>query len=418
MAAASFSITNGISRNLLKPGIISLRKHIQSELNDLRRAPILLIASSSSSESMNLKTVSDSCQLIKFTFGQQFGLRTVPTVVSSAFPTKESLQETLELMRRTGASTVVSVGSGAAMDLAKAVQTNHGEKSNSGVNNNRLILVPTTYGGVLAAGSSHSLLLDNDNETLVPYPRNYQNIDIGNIPAITTSTTVSTLDYNNYMEPVNDAKFDELLYAVSAILLDSGLRKSSHPTLSMLLQKTIDLISLRNNNSWSDNTNFLEANTSTLSESMPLITNLLYQSAGLLSCGLGSGDFEDDDRSISIALGSSLIPTIFPETHPLSFIGGLVPGLCHYHSHISTRDQSNANVNKQLKKLVELLQQRPSEGGMNPPPSLETRDESLTGFSIPDMALSHIQSNQAVWEPFDVPDDVLMNVLQHSLKEQ
>mmetsp|Transcript_52377 Transcript_52377/g.56831 ORF Transcript_52377/g.56831 Transcript_52377/m.56831 type:complete len:413 (+) Transcript_52377:35-1273(+) len=412
MAAAPFSITNGISRNLLKPGIISLRTHIQSELSDLRRAPILLITSRSQS-SPNLKTVSDSCQLIQFTFGQQFCLRTVPTVISSAFPTKESLQETLELMRRTGASTVVSVGSGAAMDLAKAVQANHEEKRNNGVNNNRLILVPTTYGGVLAAGSSHSLLLDNENETLVPYPRNNQNIDTGNIPAI---TTVSTLDYNKYMEPVNDAKFDELLYAVSAILLDSGLRKRSHPTLSMLLQKTIDLISLRNNNSWSDNTNCSEATTTTLSEAMPLITNLLYQSAGLLSCGIGAGDFEEDDRSITIALGSSLIPTIFPETHPLSFIAGLIPGLCHYHSDISTRDQSNTDVKKRLQKLVELLQQRPPEGGMNPPPSLETRDESLKGFSIPDMALSHIQSNQAVWEPFDVPDDVLMNVLQHSLK--
>ncbi|MGK3735521.1 MAG: hypothetical protein ACI90V_002362 [Bacillariaceae sp.] len=406
MAATS----NRVSRTLLSPGITSLRKYLKSELNDLRRAPILLIASSSTSESVNLKSVTDSCQWMKFTLGQEFRLRTIPTTISSAFPTKESLQETMELMRRTGASTVVSVGSGAAMDLAKAVQTDLEEKRNDdddddgGYNSNRMILVPTTYSGILAAGTSHSLLLDNDEETLVPYPRNYQNIDVGS-----RVTTVGTLDIKNYMEPVDDAKFDVLLYAVSAILLDAGLRKSSHPNLLKLLHKTIDLITLRNSNSNKDMT--------TLSEAIPELTNLLYQSGGLISYGLGSGDLEEDDRSVTIALGSSLIPTIFPETHPISFIAGLVPGLCHYHSCTSTGDHINDDVKEQLQKLVEILQQRPSEEGMHPPPSLSTKDESLQGFSIPDMALSHIQSNQHTWKPLDVPDDVLMNVLQHSLKK-
>ena len=62
-------------------------------------------------------------------------------------------------------------------------------------------------------------------------------------------------------------------------------------------------------------------------------------------------------------------------------------------------------------------QQRPMEGGMRPPPSLVPRDESLQGFTIPDIALSHIQSNQVAWKPIDVPDDVMLQVLQHSLKE-
>jgi hypothetical protein len=406
MAATS----NHVSRTLLSPGITSLRKYLKSEINDLRRAPILLIASSSTSESVNLKSVADSCQWMKFTLGQEFRLRTIPTTISSAFPTKESLQETMELMRRTGASTVVSVGSGAAMDLAKAVQADLEEKRSdddggNSSNSNRMILVPTTYSGILAAGTSHSLLLDNDEETLVPYPRNYQNIDVGS-----RVTTVGTLDIKNYMESVDDAKFDLLLYAVSAILLDSGLRKSSHPNLLMLLHKTIDLITLRNNNSNKDTT-------TTLSETIPELTNLLYQSGGLISYGLGSGDLEEDDRSITIALSSSLIPTIFPETHPISFIAGLVPGLCHYYSCASTGDHRNNDVEEHLLKLVEILQQQPSEDGMHPPPSLSTKDESLQGFSIPDMALSHIQSNQHTCKPLDVPDDVLMNVLQHSLKK-
>jgi len=33
------------------------------------------------------------------------------------------------------------------------------------------------------------------------------------------------------------------------------------------------------------------------------------------------------------------------------------------------------------------------------------------------MALPHIKSNQDVWEAMDAPNDILMHVLQHSLKK-
>ena len=424
MAAASITRVANISRNLLTPGIASLRSYLQSELDVLRRAPILLISSEVGASSSNLKPVADSCQWVKFTLGQQFSMRTVPTTISSAFSTNESLQQTLELMQRTGASSVVSVGSGAAMDLAKAVQANLSSSSlDDQKNNNPLILVPTTYSGLLAAGASHSLFLDGDEETLVPLPRSHQQILVTPDVA-STSTTVATLDPQKYMENLDDAKFDVLLYAVSAILLDAGSRKSRHPSLPILLQATIDLISLRNNSGSDDaNSSAISANEQLLA-AIPSLTNLLYQSAGLLSYGLSDSFLEEDNRSITIALGSSLIPTLFPETHPISFIASLVPGLCHYYSEQrqqqpvkSNSDNDDDNVNDKLRTLVQQLQEQTSEEGMRPPPSLVTQDESLQGFSIPDMALSHIQSNQAVWKPSDVPDDMLMQVLQHSLKQ-
>jgi hypothetical protein len=49
-------------------------------------------------------------------------------------------------------------------------------------------------------------------------------------------------------------------------------------------------------------------------------------------------------------------------------------------------------------------------------PQLTVADESLEGFSVPDMALSHIQSNQIVWKSFDVPDATLTEILKHSMK--
>eukprot|EP00532_Pseudo-nitzschia_australis_P002236 CAMPEP_0168195440 /NCGR_PEP_ID=MMETSP0139_2-20121125/19849_1 /TAXON_ID=44445 /ORGANISM="Pseudo-nitzschia australis, Strain 10249 10 AB" /LENGTH=400 /DNA_ID=CAMNT_0008119279 /DNA_START=50 /DNA_END=1252 /DNA_ORIENTATION=+ len=395
-----------VSRNILTPGLASLRSYLQSELNVLRKAPILLISSEVGASSSKLKPVADSCQWVKFTLGQQFGMRTVPTTISSAFPTKDSLEQTLELMQRTGASSIVSVGSGSAIDLAKAVATT------VQVDQERktpLILVPTTYSGLVAAGSSHSLFLDGNEDTLVPLPHRHQQI-IATADGSSTYATVSTLDPQKYMENLDEDKFDVLLYAISAILLDAGSRKSTYPSLPTLLQATIDLISLRNSPGWDQNEQLLAA--------IPSLTNLLYQSAGSVSYGLSDGFEEEDNRSITIALASSLIPTLFPEIHPISFIASLVPGLCHYYSiQGETVTNDNEKVNDKFRTLVQQLQEQSSGRGMGPPPSLETRDESLQGFSIPDMAVSHIQSNQAVWKPLDVPDDVLVQVLQHSLKQ-
>ena len=156
----------------------------------------------------------------------------------------------------------------------------------------------------------------------MPLPQSHREITATKpYGASTHATVVSILESHKYMEDLDARKLDELLYAVSAILLDAGLRKSTHPSLPILLQGTISVISQRINNE------------TALETLIPSLMNLLYQSAGLLSYGLSSDGFdEEDNRSISIALASSLIPTLFPETHPTSFIASLVPGICRYYS--------------------------------------------------------------------------------------
>ena len=409
-----------LSRTLLARGSKSLRNYLQSELQTLKQTPVLLIGSEAGASSAKLKPVADSCRWVKFTLGQEFSMRTVPMTISSAFPTRDSLEQTLELMQRTGASSVVSVGSGAAMDLGKAVRATLDDTSDECAKKTPLILVPTTYGGVLASGASHSLFLDNDEETLVPLPTSHRAIlDSSDGACGSSHATISTLEAQTYMEPLDATKFDELIYAVSVILLDAGLRESNHPSLPMLLQNTIDLISLRNNEIDFDSEGIIRQ------ELVSPLNDLLYQSAGLLSYGLSNGFEEEDNRSIPIALGSSLIPTLFPEMHPTSFMASLVPGICHLHSdqqqqqQQQQQSQNNKGNSENLisTTLVDLLKQQFSgRNSMMPPPSLVPRDESLQGFAVPDMALSHIQSNQAVWEPLDFPDDVLVQVLQHCVK--
>jgi len=221
------------------------------------------------------------------------------------------------------------------------------------------------------------------------------------------------------METLDANKFDVLLYAVSAIILDAGSRKSSHPSLPVLLQDAIDLISWRKNATSFD----LSSKANDNDDPMALISsliNLLYQSASLFSYGLSDGFEEEDNRSITIALGSSLIPTLFPETHPISFIASLAPGICHYYNNqrqTQIADDKNSDTTDKLSELVDHLEEQFTHGKMRPPPSLIPSDESLKGFSVPDMALSYIQSNQAVWKTQDLPDDVLVHVLQHCLQQ-
>jgi len=90
------------------------------------------------------------------------------------------------------------------------------------------------------------------------------------------------------MEHLDTGNFDVLLYAVSVILLDAGLRKRTHLSLPTLLQDTIDLISLRKNRDASSE----ESDNEELMVSIPSLTNLLFQSAGLLLYGLSNG-FEE-----------------------------------------------------------------------------------------------------------------------------
>ena len=390
-------------------GVPRFRQILQSQLDSLRQAPILLISSEASpSTSSNIfqqqqqqKPVEDACQLAKFTLGQQFGLRTVDTKVSSVFPTLHDVEQRLELMQRTGAASIVAVGGGAALDLAKAILQQQQQENSS--TTTPLLLIPATYGALLASGASHSLLLDSVEEKLVPYPRQSVNTvskleDDNNSPDsiddFMTTTVVSPLDFNKYMEPMNDEKASLMLRAVTAILLNTGIQKSTNPLFPSLLDKTVQLVT----------------SSSTPRENVNLeqeITNLLLQSANLLSYGLPGGHDQLPYRSIPLALMASLLPTIFPQTNPIAFFASLVPGLLHV-----VKSSNMAANEPQLQSLIDVLEHQQQHQHLLP--QVLVHDE-YKGFSIPDMALSCIESNQQVWNCLDADTEILMTVLQHSI---
>lgn len=351
-------------RRLLPSGVRSFQNFLQNELANLQQSPILIISSEHSTIGGTPVTpITEASRYVQFTLSQRFSLRTVPATISSAFPSTQDLESRLDLLRRTGASSIVAVGSGAAMDFAKALAAEDVI--------DQLVLVPSTHSAMICAGSSHSLLLDPAEETLIP-----------NTSLISCPTTAIALD-SKYT--ATREKPDVILQAILSIVLDSALRESADPKLDPMISKLHNILS-------------------TTHEGHEVLTHegllsMCFEAGSMLSYGLG-----EEDRSSPIALASSLIPTIFPDVHILDFWAKLVPGLCHILQSKSTSGTT--------KELVEIVMDMKS-WKFTPP--LKLVDESLKGFSIPDMALSHIQSNSATCKTFDLPNDMLIEILRNSL---
>jgi Iron-containing alcohol dehydrogenase len=364
-------------RTFLSPGgIRSLQTFLHKECSNLQQSPVLIVSSEPSTVAsgagagvISLPQVKDASQWLHFTLSKQFGFRTVPVTISSAFPTVQDVESRGEMIRRTGASSIVAVGSGAAMDLAKALAA--ADKNHS---MEQLLLVPSTNAAMMAAGSSHSLLLDSVEETLIPHPK-----------TVTCPTTVVPLD------PRYTAELDSTVavYAVVAIVLDAALRKSANPLLPELVSELLHHLVL--------DVPLVPRTLMTPEE----IMSLCYRAGNLLSYGLGS-----EDRSSPIALASSLIPSIFPHVHILSFWANLVPGLCH-----ALQQSSPVIMTGPIQDLVGRILAHEEWKHF---PRLTVADESKKGFSVPDMALSHIQSNTALCKTFDMPHRILIDILQHS----
>jgi hypothetical protein len=360
-------------RTLLHPsGMASLTKFLQAERPKLLQTPILVISSLPAANQPTVSPVSKACQHVQFTLSQQLGMRTVPSTVSSAFPTLHDLELRLELARRTGASSLVAVGSGAAIDLAKALSHENDW--------DHVILVPATHAAVMACASTHSLFLDPIEEALIPLPRTNTTVD-------EKPMTVATLD-EKLVAPIDNQS--HVVYASLAIALDAIYRQSHNPLALELFQKASAA---------------LDASPQTLTHESA--TELLYQAGTLISYGL----VDREDRSTPMALASSLIPRIFPHVHVLTFLASMVPGLCRVMEGDSIHYSSyDASVQTRIQNV---LQKSNTDDNI---PQLTVLSEEFKGFSIPDMALSHIRTNQTLWNSLDVPDSVLTELLAHSLK--
>lgn len=328
-----------------------LRKLLQSKHEVLNKAPVLVVSSAVPSDYTSVAAVDTACRKVQFYTGMELGLRTVESNVTSVFPTVNHVHSTLELMKRMGATNIIGVGSGAAMDLTKALMNKTSEEGVEG------ILVPSTYGAILAATSSHPLLLDTREEALI-VPEHGNKSDGGGNKNDGNMTVVIEMD------SLADAYGNDAAFACYALGIDASYRgQQEHADNLVLLAKQ----------ALEDDSKLPEA---------------LVQAGRATSFGI----YGTSVRSSPLALAASLIPPSFPNVPILTFMASLLPGTCQV--------LHNAPFNETENSV---------------PPSLASLMAHADGAQSVSSLMSHVKANQALWKCIDIPDDRLEAILHYSL---
>jgi hypothetical protein len=244
----------------------TIRSVLQSKLSSLKQSPVLIIGSKPANEAFLDTKVGSVLHKLHHHASMEFDLKVIQSSVSSAFPTKSDVTKCIELAQRTGAGTLMAVGSGAAMDLCKIVASKY--------QCDEVILVPATSGGIIASSASGSLFLDEHEEA----------IHASECGSPNTTLVIDDIIHHKY------AQQSALLIALDAM----------H----------------RNTDENADNTTKI----CQLSFSGELTEALLL--AGPL---LSFGD-KGHERSPILTLATSLIPMVYSNSHILEFWASLLPG--------------------------------------------------------------------------------------------
>jgi hypothetical protein len=388
-----------------------LRNYIRQNIVHLRSTPCLLISSSPppsvstavagtknpSSLSTDEKQQKQYKQQLKFQQQQydpkthafvqrniqsiqlEFNLRTVPCTISSAFPTTESVNEAVSLAKRfglkegqfgSGDGLIIGIGSGGAIDLAKAVADSlFGNISSCEDGHNQqeggsLVLAPSTLGGFMAASSNTpSLLLDTKEAMLLPHlPSSWEAALGGYCRQGTVVTMDQQLSLPPLYSPLQPPKRSESFPGPS-------MAHYAAATLSILLDlaRALD----ENNTQQTMDTTLLDDMISVASASAAVL-ELAAKEANENNITVQEGDSYTTaqqhllnaiprlsavvDRSSQFTgstapqrLANALLPTYFPNCHLVMYLACILPGLCE-----SLASQSASNVDGTVSIVEEL----------------------------------------------------------------
>lgn len=381
-----------------------LRDYIRHNITHLRSSPCLVISSSAPpaistavAGTKTSKTSVSSSNELKLQRQQklrvqsfvernvqyltmEFNLRTVPCHISSAFPTLSSVTEAVSLAKRaglkdgggSGCGVIVGIGSGAAIDLAKAVaDTLFGNASicnNSGDDSNvdndpessaSLILAPCTLGGVWSATSnSPSILLDTKEEMLLPHlPPTWMTQSSTSMPARARHGTIVSLELSTLalpqlytpFQPVRRSECSSMppmthvAAAALVIILDVARTlagKESDIVHYFRVMKEIQEVT-------TSFTAVLELATCVNIEStmlaqhhllnaIPRLSSIIEQSSLIANLPITTSG------TLSQKLANSLLPTHFPQCHLITFLASTLPGMCDVLSEIPSSGKNGS----------------------------------------------------------------------------
>ncbi|KAL7517634.1 hypothetical protein ACHAWX_002541 [Stephanocyclus meneghinianus] len=358
-----------------------LRTYIRQHLTHLRSTPCLMITSSSPATPNNTTSGKNSAKEITpydskvNSFVQrntqsivsEFNIRAVPVTSTSAFPTLENVNEAISLAKRAGLKpssgggrgegVILGIGSGPAMDLAKAVSDRiHGCGSTHG----NLILAPATLGGLWAASSkfSSSLLLDTKEEMLLPHrmtsssSREKESGDIcqrdtvialDSIEKMSIPPLYSAMTSTRRSNAPADLSMAHVAAAALAIVLDlARVVDTQQPGLDIdyftrqiksvasSCSAIIEAASTKSNDfetncDAADDSNFKRND---YAQGEMLIEAILTLSSVMDQLMIAQSSNSSRGTAIPQHLAKALLPTYFPQSHIFTFMACTLPGLC------------------------------------------------------------------------------------------
>jgi len=402
----------------------SLRNYIRNNIHLLRSSPTLLISSSPPpamstavsgikspsnklyeklqpqqtnnnlkfQQQQNNKTihafVERNIQSIKL----EYNLKSIQTTISSAYPTLHDVNEAVDLAKRAGLGSggvVIGVGSGAAIDLAKAVndtlfQKNINSDDSTKEDNDSLVLAPCTLSGLWAASSnSPAILLDTKEETLLPH---LSTSSWNNVSAIRRETVVALDDSKLWdlppiytpWQPIKRSEYTcspSLAHVAAAILvvvldvcrsLDVYIKATDEKddvtdTIKRDLLQDIEFVSLYcgriveiaskegkgivNEDKEEDEPEIFQED---VMNQLPRLSNIIHQVSKITKQPLTA------TGTIPQQLANALLPQYFPQTHLVTYLASMLPAMCEIISMSGKEFSVRKEVEKSILDITEL----------------------------------------------------------------
>jgi hypothetical protein len=453
VATAASSITKTTmtlqSRFRLLQNLKELEGWVAQERSRLSAAPILLITNGKTEQHKSKKgshanvssyreaAIHKLSRQVDLVLSHKYGLRTVPVTCGitpshsnpTGYTTQSDVNTMVDIARRVGATRVCAVGTGVAMDCAKAVAAatsdNRSVQNGKGVMED-LLLVPATLGAVMASSSSHALLMDAQEETWVPYPqgdnrrrdnsltldheqKGDNNTQAHHIPrtiVLPSSATIYGKPTNadastqSQQEQWNDIRMAQ--WACFSILIDAvcSNKRSHDSSTSSSLSLYQSLVASMNTTN-----NTLKQSSASDSSNENTVIDLvqLLQQTGEHHLSWGIGADSQRRRSIALALAATILPRLdlFPadqSVHFMSFLASLAPSLL---DHWSEQMPPDTNMQLPLPSLEQFTQLQF--------PSLRKDEPTLSVDELCQL----VSTNQIVWNCRGTPMQDIRSILEH-----
>ncbi len=405
-----------------------LQSHLSSIVSKLRSSTTLIVSSAPAAHrakdagpqkiDQELKRlhsgIENQISQCKFVVSMQFNLKTISygsSTLSAAYPTENDLDAALELMKRTGAINVIGVGSGPAMDLAKASYYKNCEVTDvSDGDESHLILNPGTLGATLTAASKDCLTLSQKEEALLPYysrPRQTNATTILldekmiSVPTWCSSNdTLQLRSHRGHNATITDAALAGLVIALDAAKAfgdissdEVEVQEQFRRLLVDCVRNSLDCINTMNEYGMDDPNGRNVA----IEASKKHAIGSMLNAGQLLSFGR---DNSLPRRNISVAMSSSLLPKYFPFGNWISFTASLLPGVCR-----AIAESDGADDNALLSSIAGMI-----TGGNQKQNSLSSLVEWADEISHTNESSIIVPSLSALAEGAPDPNELLTHV--------